>query len=64
MKLNKLITQLKALKTLHGNLDVKLVNSDTGYLDVVTKITTSYPLGKDMCADFSKPVNSVVINTY
>ncbi len=64
MKIAELVKQLNALKKLHGNVDVGLVNGETGYIDSVKSVGTQYPLDHRMCYDRTKPVNGVVLKTY
>lgn len=64
MKITQLVKQLNALKKQHGNLDVGLINGETGYTDIVQDMYPAHPLGANGCADRSKPVVSVVLLTH
>lgn len=64
MKITQLVKQLNALKKQHGNLDVGLINGETGYTDIVQDMYPAHPTGANGCTDRTKPAVSVVLLTY
>lgn len=64
MKINELVKQLNALKKQHGNIDVSVVDSETGYSQLVLSISTAHPLNSMGCYDRSKPAYTLLLNTY
>lgn len=63
MKINDLVKQLNVLKKQHGNLDVNLINSETGYPDLIQNAVLLYPLNGMLCFDRTKPANGVALVT-
>ena len=64
MKITELVKQLNALKKQHGNLDVTLINGDTGYPDTIKNAIPLYPLNGILCADRTKPPVSIAVVTW
>lgn len=64
MKINDLVKQLNALKKQHGNLDVGLINGETGYTDSIKDMYAAHPPGANGCADRTKPAVSIVLLTH
>jgi hypothetical protein len=64
MKVNDLIKQLKALKKLHGNIDVTTINGETGRTQSVLSLSAEYPPGANGCYDRTKPACSIILNNY
>lgn len=64
MKINELVKQLNALKKQHGNLDVNLINGETGYRDLIQSAVLLYPLNGMMCFDRTKPANGIALVTH
>ena len=64
MKITELVKQLNALKKQHGNLDVTLINGDTGYPNTILDAIPLYPLNGILCADRTKPAYAVAVVTW
>lgn len=63
MKIADVIKQLSALKKIHGNLPVTLINPSTGYTQPVRSLHTEHPLNGILCYDRSKPAVSIIVTT-
>ena len=64
MKITDLIKQLNALKKLHGNVDVVLINGETGYTEDIKSLNTAHPLNNYSCYDRTKPATAVILCTW
>ena len=64
MKIIELVKQLNALKKQHGNLDVTLINGDTGHPNTILDAITLHPLNGIGCSDRTKPAYAVAVVTW
>ena len=64
MKITDVIKQLNALKKMHGNLPVTLINGNTGYTQDVQSVATMHPYDQMGCLDRTKPAVAVVLHTW
>jgi hypothetical protein len=62
MKMSEMIRTLKQAQKQFGDVDVKLMDSETGnWIDVKT-ILKIHPIGANGCTDRKQPVNAVGIS--
>ena len=54
MKITQLVKQLNALKKQHGNLDVTLINGDTGHPNTILDAITLHPLNGIGCSEIGR----------
>jgi hypothetical protein len=64
MKITDVIKQLTALKKLHGNLPVTLINGNTGYTQDVLSVDTIHPYNGLGGLDRTKPAYAVVMHVW
>jgi hypothetical protein len=64
MKITDVIKQLTALKKLHGNLPVTLINGNTGYTQDVLSVATIHPYNGLGGLDLTKPAYAVVMHVW
>lgn len=64
MKISDLAKKLLEIKRAHGNVEVYLVDGESGRYVSLTNVTPKHPIGHNGGWDRKKPVDGVVFDAY
>ncbi len=64
MKISELAKKLLEIKRAHGNVEVYLVDGESGRYTHLTNVKPKYPIGSNGGWDRTKPVDGVIFDDY